>query len=173
VRSEGDTASGGNQASIELVSMGEPKAALGQRLQQMHASTSGVKSRSSKLPKSVRSLYSLLIFGSATLPDMAAAFKAIPSGNLVISNMVGPKDQRYLAGARLTAFHGCPIIPPGAGLNVTFVSVHDTICLSVGSVPEAMDNPYRLTRLILESLDELERISMPKKAAKRAPRKKK
>ena len=173
VRSEGDTASVGNQASIELVSMGEPKAALGQRLQQMHASTSGVKSRSSKLPKSVRSLYSLLIFGSATLPDMAAAFKAIPSGNLVISNMVGPKDQRYLAGARLTAFHGCPIIPPGAGLNVTFVSVHDTICLSVGSVPEAMDNPYRLTRLILESLDELERISMPKKAAKRAPRKKK
>lgn len=169
----GGQAAGGNQATIELVPMGEPKAGLGQRLQQVHNATSGVKDRSSKLPSAVRSLYSLLIFGSATLPDMAAAFKAIPSGNLVISNMVGPKDQRYLAGAPLTAFHGCPIIPPGAGLNVTFASVHDNICLSVGAVPEAMDDPYRLTRMILANMDELERISTPKKPAKRAPRKKK
>ena len=43
----------------------------------------------------------------------------VPSANLVISNMKGPTEQLYLAGAPLVAFHGLPIVPPGAGLNVT------------------------------------------------------
>jgi len=101
-----------------------------------------------------------------------AAFKAMPSINLVISNMRGPQGQRYLAGAPLVAFHGCPIVPPGAGLNVSFVSVNDMICLGVGATPEAVADPYRLTQLILAALADLEAIALPKQRAKKQAAKK-
>ncbi len=113
-------------------------------------------------PVAVRQLYAMVLFGSTTLPDIVAAFKSMPSINLVISNMRGPQGQRYLAGAPLVAFQGCPIVPPGAGLNVSFVSVNDMICLGVGATPEAVADPYRLTRLILSALEELEKIALPK-----------
>lgn len=167
-----EQAASGNQVSIELVSMGQPQATIATRLQQLHASTSQIKQRSSKLPNAVRQLYSLVITGATILPDMAAAFKSIPSGNLVISNMIGPKKQLYLAGAPLVAFHGLPIVPPGGGLNVTFATVNKTICLAVGSAPEAVDDPYHLTQLILAALDRLEQ-AVPAKQPVRATRRKK
>lgn len=164
VRKEGQEASG-NQAAAELVAMGKPGANLADRLQQIHAATHQIKDRSAKLPTAVRQLYAMLLFGSTTLPDIAAAFKSMPSINLVISNMRGPQGQRYLAGAPLVSFQGCPIVPPGAGLNVTFVSINDTLLLGVGAAPEAVADPLRLTRLIQDALAELEKIALPKKAA--------
>ena len=78
----------------------------------------------------------------------------------------------------MVAFQGCPIVPPGAGLNVSFVSMNDMICLGVGATPEAVADPYRLTQLIMSAFEELEKIALPKKsvptkaAGKKAPRKK-
>lgn len=172
VRAEGHGASG-NQAAAELVPMGEPGASVSDRLRQIHSSTGQIKDRSAKLPVAVRQLYAMLLFGSTTLPDVAAAFKSMPSINLVISNMRGPQGQRYLAGAPMVSFQGCPIVPPGAGLNVSFVSVNDMICLGVGATPEAVEDPHQLTRLILGALADLEKAALPKKAtAKKAAAKK-
>jgi WS/DGAT/MGAT family acyltransferase len=164
VRREGQEASG-NQAAAELVPMGKPEAGLAERLQQVHAATGRIKQDSARLPVAVRQLYAMLLFGSTTLPDIATAFKALPSINLVISNMRGPQGQRYLAGAKMTAFQGCPIVPPGAGLNVSFVTVNEDICLAVGAAPEAVENPVRLTDLILEALQELEQTTGVKQPA--------
>lgn len=173
VRTEGQEASG-NQAAAELVPMGQPAANLPERLQQVHHSTGHIKDRSAKLPVAVRQLYAMLLFGSTTLPDIATAFKSMPSINLVISNMRGPQGQRYLAGAPMVAFQGCPIVPPGAGLNVSFVSVNETICLGVGATPEAVEDPHQLTQLILSAVTELEKFALPGKPAskKAAPAKK-
>jgi diacylglycerol O-acyltransferase len=177
VRPDGQEATG-NQVAAELVPMGRPDARLSERLQQVHASTDQIKHHSGKLPTAVRQLYAMLLFGSTTLPDIAAAFRSMPSINLVISNMRGPQGQRYLAGAPMVAFQGCPIVPPGAGLNVSFVSMNDMICLGVGATPEAVADPYRLTQLIMSAFEELEKIALPKKsvptksAGKKAPRKK-
>ena len=158
VRQEGQQASG-NQAAVELVPMGQPNAELSERLQQIHAATDRIKQDSARLPVAVRQLYAMLLFGSTTLPDIAAAFRQLPTINLVISNMRGPQGQRYLAGAPMTTFQGCPIVPPGAGLNISFVTVNDDICLGVGAAPEAVENPLRITDLILEALQELEQAA--------------
>ena len=48
----------------------------------------------------------------------------------------------------MVAFHGLPILPPGAGLNVTFASVNTDLCLAVGAAPEAVHDPSRLAELI-------------------------
>ena len=71
-----------------------------------------------------------------------------------------------MGGAPLVAFHGLPIVPPGCGLNVTFATVNQDICLAVGAAPEAMDEPYRLTQLVLAAVDRLEKACLPKAKAK-------
>jgi WS/DGAT/MGAT family acyltransferase len=156
----------GNQVSVELVPLGEPEANIKTRLQQIHDSTNQIKENSSAIPTAVRQLYSLVIFGSGTLPEFSTAFQSIPNANLLISNMIGPRKQLYLGGAPLVAFHGLPIVPPGCGLNVTFATVNQDICLAVGAAPEAMDEPYRLTQLVLAAVDRLEKACLPRAKTK-------
>ena len=154
-----DHDAGGNQVSVELVPMGEPNATIGKRLEQVHDSINQVKEKSRKLPNSVRQFYSLFIFGSAAISDFSSAFEAIPSANLVISNMVGPQEQLYLGGVPMVAFQGLPIVPPGGGLNVTFASFNKNICLAVGAAPEAVDDPYKLIQFIEHSYEKLQKAT--------------
>jgi len=155
----------GNQVSVELVPMGQPNASVSKRLEEVHLSIAKIKARSRKLPTSVRKFYSMFIFGSSALADFAPAFEAIPSANLVISNMVGPREQLYLGGVPMVAFQGLPIVPPGGGLNVTFASINKDICLAVGASPEAVNDPYRLIQYILQSFDKLEKATAKKPAS--------
>ena len=85
--------------------------------------------------------------------------------------MIGPREQLYLGGARMVAFHGLPIVPPGCGLNVTFATINQDICLGVGAAPEAVADPYHLTRLVMEELDRLASTSAPKSARSKAKKK--
>ena len=55
----------------------------------------------------------------------------------------------------MVAFHGLPILPPGAGLNVTFASVNKDICLAIGAAPEAVREPYRIAELIEQAFRKL------------------
>lgn len=139
---------GGNQVAAELIPMGEPTAGIGQRLTQINAATKRAKDKGRGMQKTSRQAYALLLTGSLTAADMLPFFSKMPSANLVISNMKGPSEQLYLAGARMVAFHGLPILPPGAGLNVTFASVNKDICLAIGAAPEAVHEPFRLAQLI-------------------------
>ena len=159
LRTPGDEGSG-NQVSVELVPMGQPGATIGKRLQQVHESIVKIKSRSKRLPTSVRMFYSLFIFGSSALADFVPTFEAIPSANLVISNMVGPQEQLYLGGMPMVAFQGLPIVPPGGGLNVTFASFNKDICLAVGAAPEAVNDPYLLIQYILQSFEKLKKSTV-------------
>jgi diacylglycerol O-acyltransferase / wax synthase len=163
---------GGNQAAVDLVSMGEPDATIVERLRQVHRSTTAVKTKGSKLAGSVRQLYSLIVFGASTLPDLSKAFDHFPNSNLVISNMAGPSEQLYLAGAPQVAFHGLPIVPPGCGLNVTFASVHKSICLAVGAAPEAVSDAERLIELIQEAFSKLQKATTGKPVARKRRAKK-
>ena len=163
----------GNQVSVELVPMGQPGANVAKRLDQVHESIARIKEKSSKLPNAVRQFYSLFIFGSAAAADFSSSLEGIPSANLVISNMVGPREQLYLGGMPMVAFQGLPIVPPGGGLNVTFASFHESICLAVGAAPEAVNEPYKLVQFIEQSFEKLRKTALPKKAARKTVAKKK
>ncbi len=162
LRTPGEEASG-NQVSVELVPMGQPTATIGKRLEQVHESIANIKTRSKKLPTSIRMFYSLFIFGSSALADFSSKFEGIPSANLVISNMVGPREQLYMGGFPIVAFQGLPIVPPGGGLNITFASFNKDICLAVGAAPEAVNDPYQLTQYIQQSFEKLKKATIKKK----------
>ena len=158
-------AGGGNQVAAELIAMGKPDAPISERLQQIHASTQSAKEKGRQLQNSVRQAYSLLLFGSQTMTDTLPWFGKVPSANLVISNMKGPTEQLYLGGAPMVAFHGLPILPPGAGLNVTFASVNKCIGLAIGAAPEAVHEPYRLAQLIERAFGNLKDLANGREAA--------
>ena len=159
----------GNQVSAELGPMGEPTASIAKRLEQVHESISRVKKKSSRLPNAARQFYSLLVFGSSAFSDFSSALEKNPSANVLISNMVGPQEQLYLGGMPMVAFQGLPIVPPGGGLNVTFASFNNNICLAIGAAPEAVDQPYKLIKFIESSFQNLQKATT--KTRKAAPRK--
>jgi WS/DGAT/MGAT family acyltransferase len=171
-RVKGEEASG-NQVTTDLVPMGQPDAAITDRLQQIHDSTAKVKEKARNMSAAKRQTHLMLLMGLTTLPEMIPGVNAAPSANVLISNMAGPAEQLYLGGAALRAMFGLPILPPTPCLNVTFVSLMGDICLGVASTPESMSNPRRYVELLLASFEELEQALVPKQAAaKRTPRKK-
>ena len=164
---------GGNQVSTDLLPLGAPEATIVERLRQVHESTTHVKDKAQKMSAPLRQLYSLLLFGAATIPEITPGMTAAPSYNLMMSNMVGPQEKLYLGGAHMAALVFLPIVPPNPGLNVTFASVHGQICLAVGATPETLREPARLIELIQANFAELEHALAPKKPAqKKAARKK-
>jgi WS/DGAT/MGAT family acyltransferase len=164
VRNENQAAAG-NQVSAELVTMGQPKADIRERLEEIHESIARVKQKSARLPITVRQFYSVLVFGSSALSDISSAFEKVPSANVLISNMVGPQEQLYLSGMPMVAFQGLPIVPPGGGLNVTFASFNDNICLAIGAAPEAVNEPYKLIQFIERSFQALRSATLKKRKA--------
>lgn len=147
---------GGNQVAAELVPMGAPEASLSERLRQINRATTDAKHKGRSMQTTSRQVYTLLLFGSMTMSDTLPWFGKVPSANLVISNMKGPAEQLYLAGAPLVSFGGLPILPPGAGLNVTVASVNTELCIGIGAAPEAVDEPFRLAELIEQAFHQLE-----------------
>lgn len=139
---------GGNQVAADLVPMGAPEASLRERLSQINRATTNAKDKGRRMQTTSRQVYTLLLAGSLTMSDTLPWFGKAPSANLVISNMKGPAEQLYLAGAPMVVFGGFPILPPGAGLNITFASVNKELCLGIGAAPEAVDEPFRLAELI-------------------------
>lgn len=147
---------GGNRVSAELVPMGAPKASPVERLKEINAATTRAKDKGRGMQTTSRQAYALLLLGSLTVADALPLLGKLPSANVVISNMKGPTEQLYLAGAPLVAFSGLPIVPPGAGLNVTFASINTALCIAIGAAPEAVHEPSRLAELMQRAFTELQ-----------------
>lgn len=147
---------GGNQVSAELIALGPPLASIVERLQQINAMTKKAKDKGRHMQTTSRQVYALVLAGSMAMADAVPGLGNAPSANLVISNMKGPAEQLYLAGAPVVAFLGLPILPPGAGLNITFASMNKTLTIAIGAAPEAVREPLRLARLIDEAFQRLQ-----------------
>ena len=159
----------GNQVSVDLIAMGAPEASLEERLRQINRATTDAKHKGRRMQTTLRQAYTLMLAGCMTMSDTLPWFGKVPSANLVVSNMKGPTEQLYLAGAPMVDFLGLPILPPGAGLNVTFASVNKDIGIGIGAAPEAVDDPFRLAELIEQAFHQLE-IDAGTTASATAPR---
>lgn len=147
---------GGNQVSAELIPMGAPGANPLERLKEISAATTSAKDKARGMRTTSRQAYALLLLGSLTMADAVPGLGKVPSANLVISNMKGPREQLYLAGAPMVAFQGLPIVPPGAGLNVTFASIGSELCIAIGAAPEAVHEPFRLAEMMEQAFTALQ-----------------
>ncbi|MGI9590699.1 MAG: WS/DGAT domain-containing protein, partial [Myxococcota bacterium] len=145
-----------NQVAALPVSLGAPDADVGERLRQIVASTRAVKQRARRTPGSLLQGYTTFVASSAALLDALPGLAgALPSFNLILSNVRGPKRRLHLNGAPLLGAYALPIVPPGAALNVTVFSYADSICLGVGTTPASLPDTERLVDNIEAALGEL------------------
>ena len=151
-----DDAAASNQVAALPIALGAPEAGTAERLQQIVASTRGLKGRARRTPGSILQGYTAFLAGAAALFDaMPGLPGALPSFNLVMSNVRGPERRLYLNGAAMLGAYALPIVPPGAALNVTVFSYADSICLGLGTTPASLPDTGRLIRHIDEALGEL------------------
>jgi WS/DGAT/MGAT family acyltransferase len=82
-------------------------------------------------------------------------------GNLVISNVPGPRKPLYAAGARLLHYYPVSVIMEGQGLNITVQSYLDRLDFGLVCCPELVPDVDLLLQAILDEINTLVRLAKP------------
>ncbi len=83
------------------------------------------------------------------------AEKHSPPINLVVSNVPGPRDPLYVAGAKMEGIYSVGPILEGIGLNVTVWSYCDQLNVGVIACREHIADPHEITDGMQAALEEL------------------
>lgn len=84
-----------------------------------------------------------------------------PPANLIVSNVRGPDEPLYVAGARLRAIYSVGPAVEGIGLNITAWSYCGTVAVSLIADADAVADLHPIAEAMHESLEELSRSIQP------------
>jgi diacylglycerol O-acyltransferase len=160
VRKEDEKGEFGNRISAMIVPIATNEADPRKRLQRTHELLKAAKLNFAALPAS------LLTDATAFIPPAVAARAARmtvellgrtrPPLNLVISNVPGPRNPLFLAGAKLESLVPVSVVIDGVGLNMTVMSYRDRMDFGIVSDRDQIDDVWPLMRGAAAALDELE-----------------
>jgi len=77
------------------------------------------------------------------------------AANLVISNVPGPRQPLYAAGARLLHYYPVSTVVDGQGLNVTVQSYVDTLDFGLVSCRELVPDLWDMVEAMVDEVDVL------------------
>lgn len=92
-----------------------------------------------------------------------------PTANLIISNLPGPRERRYLHGARMLAHYPVSQVGHGMALNITVLSYAGNLHFGIVACPQRVPNAQRLAGHLATAMEELEATFLPA-APTRTPR---
>ena len=148
---------GGNVLSILLVEMARGKMSIRQRFDTISDSSHTVIKEFSGLSNDAVMTYTLVVQILAQIGDsLGLADKLPPLGNLVISNVPGPRRSLYLRGARLTEIYPLSTVAPGTVMNITVFSYAGKLLFGLVGGRDAVPDLQQLADFIPKSLVELE-----------------
>lgn len=166
--------SGGNSIVSGLVSLATHLDDPVQRLDTVRGSSRHAKELIRELPSTAALSVYLAVTGVPFI--VAQAFgqvEKVHPQNLVISNVPGPREKRYVDGALLEAEYPMSLLVPGQAMNITVVGHADCLDVAVLVCPDLVPDAHRVSEAIVESFDELEQALRPTRArARPAPAKK-
>lgn len=160
LRASGDTRMN-TQASMAQANLGTDIDDPIERLRAIHAAAAAAKSMTRAMrPVFDVSLPSIglpwLLTGAAALYGTAGVAERLPRlANVVVSNVPGPPQPLYLAGARLRSYWPLSIVEHGLGLNVTVVRYVDSLDFGLVAARVVLADPARLAQAMLAALAEL------------------
>jgi len=169
VRTEEQAGTFGNRISTMIVPIPTNVKDPRKRLMRAHEYLAGAKDRHSALPAD------LLTDATSFIPPAVAARAARttmdilgrtrPPLNLVISNVPGPRNPLYCAGAQLQANFPVSVVIDGVGLNMTVMSYRDHVDFGIIADRDQVDDAWALMDGTAAALDELETAICGKRAA--------
>lgn len=144
LRGEGDSAIG-TKVSAMFVRLGAPDVGVAERLEQVVHSVSTAKKELGALSPDAAMTYAVAIIalagaGATTHLDRVAN----PACNLVISNVPGVREIRYLNGAPLVGIFPVSSLAAAIGLNVTLSSYRDHMDFGFVTNVAALDDVHAL-----------------------------
>ena len=83
-----------------------------------------------------------------------------PPFNLIISNVPGPQQPLYSAGARMEHFYPVSAIADGQGLNITVQSYCGNLDFGFVSCRELVPDIWQMVELLNLSFDELKTAAL-------------
>jgi diacylglycerol O-acyltransferase len=175
LRTKGDDAAK-TQVSAVHVTLGEPGAQLGDRLDQVIASSQAAKEAVSGLSAEAMMDYGVVIFAmwevlARTHLDQFVA----PSYNVLISNVPGPGDKDlYLRGSRMLASYPISAFLPGINLNTTVLSHGNSLDFGLLGDRHALPDLDIVVERMLHYFQEMQRevLGRNRRKATAKPRKK-
>ncbi|BBX48802.1 putative diacyglycerol O-acyltransferase [Mycobacterium cookii] len=155
LRADDDTAIG-TRVSAMFARLGEPGASVSERIRQVVDSVATCKKELGRLSNEAAMTYAV---GLVALAGLGASTHldriAHPACNLVISNVAGGKETRYLNSARLLGIYPVSALAASIGLNVTLASYHDNMDFGFVANAAAIDDLPQLARCAREAYEEL------------------
>ena len=146
-----------------------------QRISAVHAAMETAKDRFTLLPADMLTDYAQ--FSPPALATRAirlatrlrVADRLNPPFNLVISNVPGPREPLYLAGARLLHYYPVSTITEGQGLNITVQSYLDSLDFGLVACRDLVPDLEHLADLLLAEIEALARACGATLSAAPAP----
>ncbi len=163
---EEDTYSNRVSGMLAEIATDEPDAAT--RLARCRDAMRGSKTLSEAIPADI--LQDFARFAPPAVTAQASRFAAglrladrVDSPvNVVISNVPGPREPLYVAGAELKAMIPVSTVADGLGLNITVISYRDRLDFGFVSCRELLPDLWDLADDVVEAFRELERaVSVP------------
>lgn len=174
VRAEGEGL--GNAISFLYAKIGTDIADPVERIKSIRQSTQLGKQRMPSAGPAAMDLYTAALMG----PFLGQAMAGIggygrPASNVVISNVPGLKEERYVEGSLMREYYPVSLLFHGMALNITAVSNATTFCVGFTGCRETLPSLQKIAVYMGEALEELEDalgVKQPEKRAKKTPAKK-
>ena len=155
LRAQGGPATG-TRVSGMFVRLGESGATVTERIGQVVDSITTAKKELGGMSNDAAYTYALGLFA---LLGLAASTRLDRVGrvgcNLLISNVAGVREARYLNGARLVGIYPVSALVASIGLNVTLTSYDDSMDFGFVANPASVDDVPVLARHTMQAYQEL------------------
>jgi diacylglycerol O-acyltransferase len=162
VRRDEERGTFGNRIGMMIVPIPTDEPDPRKRLVRTHELLKSAKERHRALPAD------LLTDATAFIPPAVhslAARTAIdvlgrtrPPVNLVISNVPGPREPLFCAGAKLESYYPVSVVVDGVGMNITVMSYRDHMDFGIVSDRKQVNDLWPLMEGCERALDDLEQV---------------
>lgn len=165
VRTEAHADTYGNQVSGMIAALPTNEPDPVRRLELAHEAMRIAKDQHAALPAELLTditLFSppgLTALGARVASRVRIADLANPPFNVTISNVPGPQQPLYCAGARQTALYPVSIVTDGLGLNISVVSYDGGMHFGLIACRELVPDLWNLMDHHTEALSELRRLA--------------
>ena len=137
-----------------------------ERVRKVHESMMGGKQLFDAIPAEMLTDFSQFpppaVFSRAMrMATRLSAGRMGSPANLVISNVPGPREPLYAAGAKLQHYYPVSAVVDGQGLNITVQSYLGTLDFGLVSCRELVPDVDFLLDLMVEDIDHLAELTSP------------
>jgi WS/DGAT/MGAT family acyltransferase len=152
-----DGAKVGNAISFLYAKLGTDVEDPLERLKTVHESTQLGKERLPKAGSGAMDVYTAGLMG----PFLGQAMLGVggigrPASNIVISNVPGLQETRYIEGSTIEEYYPISLLFHGQALNITAVSNAETFCIGYTGCRETLPSLQKIAVYTGEALAELE-----------------